>query len=101
EFHAWDGIAYHPVPASEIRAQLTRSIAEEFSRLYRLAVGESNQAHGPPSECLDARVDGPGGSRGASARGKSQRPIPVTSRLVGDVLQALASLVMVSTRDVP
>ncbi len=29
------------------------------------------------------------------------RPIPVTSRLVGDVLQATASLVMMSTRDVP
>jgi len=101
EFHAWDGVAYRPVPASEIRAQLTRSLAEEFSRLYRLALGQSNPTQGPPSERHGARVDGPGGSRGATARSKSHRPIPVTSRLVGDVLQALASLVMVSTREVP
>ena len=80
EFHAWDSVAYRAVPASEIRAQLTRSLADEFSRLCRAA-----QA----------------GPAGASARSRSARPIPVTSRLVGDVLQAMASLVMMSTRDVP
>jgi putative DNA primase/helicase len=98
EFHAWDGAAYRPVPASEIRAQLTRSIAAEFFRLYRLALGEGHQTGGPRGERPGAKADRPGD---ASARSRPQRPIPVTSRLVCDVLQALASLVMVSTRDVP
>ena len=33
EFHAWDGTAYQPVPGGEMRAQLTRWIADEFERL--------------------------------------------------------------------
>ena len=40
----------------------------------------------------------------ADARSRSRsipRPIPVTGRLVSDVLQALASLVMVSSRQIP
>ena len=43
EFHSWDGTAYHAVPEGEIRAQLTRWIAEEFERLYRLALDEMDQ----------------------------------------------------------
>jgi putative DNA primase/helicase len=82
EFHLWDGSAYHSIPTSEIRAWLTRSIAEEFARLYRLALEESR-------------------SNPDRSRAKSVRPIPVTGRLVSDVMQALASLVLVGTRDVP
>ena len=102
EFHVWDGVAYRPVPASEIRAQLTRSIAEEFSRLYRLALAERGSSEGMSGE--PAAVGGPAGmgqTRGDGTQRKLHRPIPVTGRLVSDVLQALASLVLVSTREVP
>jgi putative DNA primase/helicase len=101
EFHAWDGAAYHPLPAGEIRAQLTRSIAAEFERLYHLALGELDQVLASGNQ-PGAAIDGPLRSRSAAPRSKSpRRPIPVTSRLVGDVLQAIASLVMVPIRQVP
>ncbi len=78
EFHAWDGSAYHPVPAGEMRARVTRLAAAEFERVYRRALDQ------PPA-----------GGKGPP------RPVPVTSRLVGDVLQALSSLVMVGVHAVP
>jgi putative DNA primase/helicase len=101
EFHSWNGTAYHPVPGGEIRAHLTRLIAEEFERFYRDALEETNRATRGDGSSDIAGV----GSRSpqfAIARARPiPRPIPVTSRLVSDVLQALASLVMVSTRLVP
>lgn len=78
EFHAWDGSAYQAVPAGEIRARVARRAAGEFERLYRRALDQ------PPA-----------GGKGPP------RPVPVTSRLVSDVLQALSSLVMVGVREVP
>jgi hypothetical protein len=38
EFHVWDGSTYNAVPSGEIRAQLMRTIAAEFERLYRRAL---------------------------------------------------------------
>jgi putative DNA primase/helicase len=98
EFHIWDGSAYNAVPSGEIRAQLTRSIAVEFDRVYHRAC--SRAALG---SAADRGRRTPAGDPGAcSARsGSPHRPIPVTSRLVTDVLQALASLVLVPTRSVP
>jgi putative DNA primase/helicase len=100
EFHAWDGTAYHPLPGGEIRAQVTRFIADEFERLYRFAVEEMSRtaAASSPSSAVSAgaRVPSPALSRVRS----TPRPIPVTGRLVSDVLLALASLVMVMTRQV-
>ena len=50
----------------------------------------------------DAGDRGPGRSRTSTARSRSvPRPIPVTGRLVSDVLQALASLVIVPSRQFP
>jgi putative DNA primase/helicase len=101
EFHSWDSSAYHVVPDSEIRAQLTRWLAGEFERLYQLALEGMDPQTGrePRSDVADpkARTTGP-----AAGRPKTlPRPLPVTSRLVSDVLQALASLVVVSSRQVP
>ena len=58
EFHSWDGTAYHPVPGGEIRAQLTRWIAEEFERLYRLALDEldTRDRWRPATRCRDGEV---------------------------------------------
>jgi putative DNA primase/helicase len=101
EFHSWDGTAYHAVPDGEIRAQVTRSIAEEFERLYRLALDELDQKSAADAQS-DAGDRGSGRARGATARSRSvPRPIAVTGRLVSDVLQALASLVIVSSRHFP
>ncbi len=103
EFHTWDGSAYSPVPLGEIRAQLTRSLAAEFDRLYRQAL--RHLAPGSDSDRRSVVASNIGDTQqapAASSRSKvSHRPIPVTSRLVADVLQALASLVLVPTRTVP
>jgi putative DNA primase/helicase len=101
EYYAWDGTAYHRVPDGEIRARVTRSIAAEFERFYRLSLRETNLPS-PVDGSLDVTGVLNAGPRLAIARSKSMpRPIPVTSRLVSDVLQALASLVMIPTRLVP
>jgi len=103
EFHIWDGSAYNAVSSGEIRAQLTRSLAAEFEGLYRRGL----RSAGPESDPNTARVlAGKNGDfhckHPDTSRSKiPARPIPVTSRLVADVLQALASLVLVSTRTVP
>jgi len=84
-----------------MRAQLTRVLAAEFERLYRRAllraVPESDAGIRPAvaDPIDDARQAVPPRSR------VPHRPIAVTSRLVADVLQALASLVLVPTRTVP
>ncbi len=78
EFHTWDGSAYHPAPLGEMRAWVARGVASEFERIYHRALeAPSAGSKAPP------------------------RPAAVTARLVGDVLQALASLVMVRTSEVP
>jgi putative DNA primase/helicase len=101
EFHTWDGTAYHAVPESEIRAQLARWLAEEFERIYRLALVDLDQKTAEEGQS-DPGNRGPARSRAATMRARSlPRPIPVTSRLVGDVLQALASLVLVSSWHIP
>jgi putative DNA primase/helicase len=95
EFHLWDGTAYKAIPASEMRAWTTRWLADEFRRLYQLSlaeIGEGSLEHIPAER--PAR-------RHERSRGAIARPIPVTGRIVSDVMQALASLVVVSTREVP
>jgi putative DNA primase/helicase len=101
EFHAWDGSAYHTLPDGEIRAQLTRWIAGEFERLYRLAL--SNMvARAAENGRSDASDRMPGNAHPPTARpGSVPRPIAVTGRLVSDVLQALASLVIIASRQFP
>ncbi len=89
------------VPEGEIRAQLTRSVAEEFERLYRLALDEFDQRDAENIQS-DAAIRGLVRARGTTTRPRTvPRPIPVTGRLVSDVLQALASLVLVSSRHFP
>jgi putative DNA primase/helicase len=100
EFHSWDGSAYHAIPDGEIRAHLTRWIAEEFERLYRSALDDIDQKTAEDGQS-DSADRGLRRSRAATVRSRSApRPIPVTGRLVSDVLQALASLVIVSSRHV-
>ena len=71
EFHSWDGSAYHAVPGSEIRAQLTRWIADEFERLYRLALDGMVRSRRVPAASVGGRSD----RRGAAAsRGDDQDP---------------------------
>jgi putative DNA primase/helicase len=84
-----------------MRAQLTRWIAEEFEHLYRLAL---RQVEYENTERAQARSQGESAGRSGSGPVRSKsvaRPIPVSGRLVSDTLQALASLLMVPTRQVP
>ena len=82
EFHKWDGSAYRPIPLAELRAELSRFLAEEFAAMHRDALRE--------------RLDSP---RGTTER--PPRPIPVTGHLVGDVIQAIASLVVLPASEIP
>ncbi|MFO0892132.1 MAG: phage/plasmid primase, P4 family [Isosphaeraceae bacterium] len=84
QFHEWDGSAYRPVAQAEIRAQVTQTLAAEFDRLFRAAL-----------EARSASTDG--GSR----RRLAPRPIPVTGRLVSDVIQALSGMVLLKAAEVP
>ena len=81
EFHAWDGSAFRPLATSEIRAQLSAILAEEFERLYQLELA-AFEASGEPAR-------------------RPPRPMPVTSRLVSDVLQALAGIVLIEAAKCP
>jgi len=75
EWWRWDGTTYHPVPDSEIKAELTASIKAEFDRLYAAALAS------------------PGGDRAEKPRVRR-----VTRTLVNDVRGALQSLTSLSSR---
>lgn len=77
EWHRWEGGSYVRVPSKEIRAAVNRRTKQEFDRLNRLAVAKwrkEGQAGDPP------------------------KVMPVTDKLVGNVLSALAGLVCLSGR---
>src|SRR5262249_30993320 len=83
EYLEWQESCYRAVPKDEIKARLSARIKAEFDRLAVEALATWNQCGG-----TDQRGD----------------PIPepkarrVTTKLVGDVLQALGSLVIVQSR---
>jgi putative DNA primase/helicase len=87
EFHEWDGAAYRRLATGELRAELAQFLAREFDRIYRREL-ESRDSEG-----------GQGGSRCGDRR--APRPIAVTGRLIGDVVQAMAGLALVRTADCP
>ncbi len=70
-FYQWEHSLYRAVSTSELRARLTQCLADEFARIHHLE---------------DAEADG--------GRRRPSGPISVTSRLVGDVIQALSGLVL-------
>lgn len=82
QFHKWDRGVYRVVSSAELRAQISQCLAEEFRRIHR-------------DEQLAPEADDRG-------RGRARRPAgptPVTTRLVGDVVQALTGLVLVHSDD--
>jgi putative DNA primase/helicase len=84
EFHDWDGSAYRRMSVAEIRAQLAAFLAREFERLYQL---ESERWLSPAQRPAD--------NKAAEATRRPPRPIAVTTRLIGDVVQAIAGSVLV------
>ena len=86
-FYFWDGSAYREVPTGELRAQFSQSLACEFDRLYNHEqVRWARERDETPS---------PAGAR------RLPRPIAVTSRMMADVLQAIAGLVLIPAADCP
>ena len=75
---------------AEIRAQLAAFLAREFERLYQL---ESERWLSPAQKPAD--------SKAAEATRRPPRPIAVTTRLIGDVVQAIAGSVLVRLADCP
>jgi putative DNA primase/helicase len=84
EFHDWDGSAYRRISTAEIRAQLAAFLAREFERLYQL---EAERRLEPAEK--------PAAHKAAEAIRRPPRPIAVTTRLIGDVVQAIAGSVLV------
>ena len=74
EFYAWGGGCYRIVDGPELRAQLSQFLADEFRRIHRLSSAEADDR---------------------ARKRRSSGPIPVSRRLVGDVLQALTGLVLI------
>lgn len=79
DFHVWDGGAYRMISKDEMRSELSKAIEVEFIRIYNMQLMQY----------------------GMGGEGKPPRPIPVTTRLVGDVLQALGSNCLLRERDYP
>jgi putative DNA primase/helicase len=85
EWQRWNGAAYRPTPEKEVKAELCQAVKEEFDRLNVEAVERWAVA---------------------SAQGQKVGPKPtarrVTTRLVGDVHQALAGAALLpSSVEVP
>lgn len=102
EFYWWDNVTYRQLPAKEIRAELTGFIEAEFHRLWvKAAAAFKMRAAGRGQGGQE------GGGQGGQEGGKPQaipKPIPVTTRLIGDVLQALAGVCLLQSsvcRDMP
>ena len=75
EWQRWDGSAYRPTTEREIRAELTRFIKAEFNRINVLQIrGHVGNDKTPPNVR------------------------PVTTNLVGNVMQALAGITLVGSR---
>jgi P4 family phage/plasmid primase-like protien len=71
EFQVWSGTCYRHLSGSELRAEVTNAIKQEFDRFVR---------HLPPSD-----------------KGKPPTTSKVTRGLVGNVIQALQGLVIVAS----
>ena len=84
EFLLWDGSAYRRIPTGEVRAQVTQTLTREFERLFQGV----QQRRG-----IEAVA-------GGQSR-RPPRPLAVTGRLVSDVVQAVAGLILVRTLDCP
>jgi putative DNA primase/helicase len=70
-----------------MRAQVTQTLAREFERLFQVE--------------LEQWVSGRGEEACGRGRSRPPRPTPVSGRLVGDVLQAVAGLVLITTGQCP
>lgn len=84
EWVEWGGTAYRAVPAKEVKARLTAAIKREFDKLNRQALHdyyERKKAHAGKN----------GDGKGA---GSMPEALKVTTRLIGDVTQALSGVAL-------
>lgn len=90
--YAWTRNAYRVVDKGELRAEVTRSVAHEFLRLYNLQMMRFGVRQ------ATAAAGGPPGDE------KAPKLLPVSTNLVGDVIQAIGSMALVrgeACRDMP
>lgn len=77
EWHRWDGSAYRVVSDKEVRGELTGTIKAEFDMINLAELEAHDGKKAPP------------------------RVRPVTTKLVGNVLNALSDLALLRARDCP
>jgi putative DNA primase/helicase len=75
EWHRWDGTAYRTFTEKEIRAELTQVIKAEFNRVNGKLIKDHAEPDEPPPTVR-----------------------PVTTKLVGNVIQALAGITLLGSR---
>ncbi len=100
EFFAWNGAHYYRIPRREMAAEVHRIVDAEAHRLWEIALmahAMKNRGRAPGNE-----GDGSdGGDQGEQGKRKMPRPFPVTTRVVGDVIQAISGIVLVKEKEVP
>lgn len=106
EFHAWASGCYSPVPRKEVSAEVAGVLAVEFDRLYRAELVQYAMQAGPHAAAAHAaQVNGVAGPvAGGSGKAKGVKPPrlhAVTTRLVGDVTQALTDLALLRVARCP
>jgi putative DNA primase/helicase len=92
DFYQWNGSYYMVVSRKEIAAEVTAVVEAEFIRLYEIALMKWGM--------MQANKGGDkGGKSGKSA--KMPEPIKVTTRLIGDVMQAISGVCLLKRKDYP
>jgi putative DNA primase/helicase len=94
EYHWWDGSRYRIIPPKELRAEVTGHVAATFRLAYDRAL-ERWRLRQQAAQVVA------GEGRQPQSVGKGPELIPVTTRIVGDVLQALAGMCLLTERAVP
>ena len=85
EFHRWDGGAYRPLPAKEVKAELATNVKAEFDRLNIEA--QKQQRKKQEEEAANESDDGADG-KGKKKKQALEAAGKVTTRLIADVTQA-------------
>ena len=77
DWYRWDGTAYRIAPDKEVRGELTGSIKAEFDRLNLISLRSHDNGKAPP------------------------KVRAVTTKLVGNVMNALSDMALLRARDCP
>src|SRR5262249_40088655 len=85
DWYEWDGTAYRQLDREELRARLNSSIKAEFDRIF-------------PQQLAAWEIESNGEEKTSRKPRKAPKVMKVSDFLVGNVLQALAGMLVVPTK---